>query len=55
MISSLQFQIAFLFLVFSSSLLYAQVPLPSEALLIWQNEEQEAVFHYDLHEFDGEK
>ncbi|GAB2998350.1 alpha-L-fucosidase [Cyclobacterium sediminis] len=55
MFTSIQFNIAAFLLVFSSSLLYAQVPLPSKAQLAWQNAEQVAIFHYDLHVFDGEK
>lgn len=31
------------------------VPLPSQAQLDWQNAELVAVFHYDLHVFDGKK
>ena len=31
------------------------IPIPTEAQLIWQNAELVAVFHYDLHVFDGEK
>ncbi|MGQ7867762.1 alpha-L-fucosidase [Sunxiuqinia sp. sy24] len=31
------------------------LPIPTEAQLTWQNAELVAVFHYDLHVFDGEK
>jgi len=31
------------------------VPIPTQAQLTWQNAELVAVFHYDLHVFDGEK
>ncbi|GGZ37693.1 hypothetical protein GCM10007049_33650 [Echinicola pacifica] len=31
------------------------VPVPSPAQLTWQNAELAAVFHYDLHVFDGKK
>jgi alpha-L-fucosidase len=31
------------------------VPVPTKAQLVWQNAELVAVFHYDLHVFDGEK
>lgn len=31
------------------------VPVPTKAQLTWQNAELVAVFHYDLHVFDGEK
>ncbi|MEN8122235.1 MAG: alpha-L-fucosidase [Bacteroidota bacterium] len=31
------------------------VPVPTEAQMNWQNAELVAVFHYDLHVFDGEK
>ncbi|RAI89426.1 alpha-L-fucosidase [Algoriphagus yeomjeoni] len=30
-----------------------QVPIPTQAQLDWQNSEMVAVFHYDLHVFDG--
>ncbi len=33
----------------------AEVPLPTEVQLQWQNAELVAVFHYDLHVFDGEQ
>jgi alpha-L-fucosidase len=33
----------------------ANVPLPTQAQLQWQDAELVAVFHYDLHVFDGEK
>lgn len=33
----------------------AQVPIPTPAQLQWQNAELVAVFHYDLHVFDGKK
>ena len=33
----------------------AEVPIPTQAQLNWQNAELVAVFHYDLHVFDGEK
>jgi alpha-L-fucosidase len=29
--------------------------VPTKAQLVWQNAELVAVFHYDLHVFDGEK
>lgn len=32
---------------------WAQVPVPTQAQLDWQNAELTAVFHYDLHVFDG--
>ncbi len=32
----------------------AEVPIPTQAQLEWQNAELVAVFHYDLHVFDGE-
>ena len=31
------------------------IPIPSQAQITWQNAELVAVFHYDLHVFDGEK
>ena len=31
------------------------VPIPTQAQLEWQNAELFAIFHYDLHVFDGEK
>ncbi len=31
------------------------IPLPTQAQLNWQNAELTAVFHYDLHVFDGKK
>ena len=31
------------------------VPIPTQAQLDWQNAELVAVFHYDLHVFDGEQ
>jgi len=31
------------------------IPIPTQAQLSWQNAELVAVFHYDLHVFDGEK
>ena len=33
----------------------SEVPIPTQAQLNWQNAELVAVFHYDLHVFDGEK
>lgn len=33
----------------------ADVPIPTKAQLQWQNAELVAVFHYDLHVFDGKK
>ena len=33
----------------------SEVPIPTQAQLTWQNAELVAVFHYDLHVFDGEK
>ncbi|WP_158859775.1 alpha-L-fucosidase [Lunatibacter salilacus] len=33
----------------------ANVPLPTQAQLDWQNAELVAVFHYDLHVFDGKR
>ncbi len=33
----------------------ANIPVPTETQLNWQNAELVAVFHYDLHVFDGEK
>ncbi|NND08476.1 MAG: alpha-L-fucosidase [Saprospiraceae bacterium] len=48
--------ISFLFISFLG---YAQdpakVPIPTQAQLNWQNAEMAAVFHYDLHVFDGKK
>jgi alpha-L-fucosidase len=32
-----------------------KIPIPTQAQLSWQNAELVAVFHYDLHIFDGEK
>lgn len=32
-----------------------EVPIPTQAQLNWQNAELVAVFHYDLHVFDGKK
>ena len=32
-----------------------EVPIPTQAQLAWQNSELVAVFHYDLHVFDGKK
>ncbi len=31
------------------------IPIPTQAQLAWQNSELVAVFHYDLHVFDGKK
>ncbi|MEZ4904799.1 MAG: hypothetical protein R2822_25130 [Spirosomataceae bacterium] len=45
-----------LFLLFlgSSTMVKSQnVPIPSSAQLQWQDAELVAVFHYDLHVFDG--
>lgn len=46
-------------LFFGSASLNAQtspiVPIPTQAQLDWQNAELVAVFHYDLHVFDGKK
>ncbi len=33
----------------------ANIPIPTQAQLDWQNAELVAVFHYDLHVFDGEQ
>jgi alpha-L-fucosidase len=33
----------------------SKVPIPTQPQLTWQNAELVAVFHYDLHVFDGEK
>ncbi|MCY1719325.1 alpha-L-fucosidase [Prolixibacteraceae bacterium Z1-6] len=47
-----------LFLIAFSPLLaqnQAEVPIPTQAQLNWQNAELVAVFHYDLHVFDGVK
>jgi alpha-L-fucosidase len=33
----------------------AEVPIPTKAQIDWQNAELVAVFHYDLHVFDGER
>lgn len=45
--------------VFSINVLKAQdfskTPIPTQAQLNWQNAEMVAVFHYDLHVFDGKK
>lgn len=50
---------AILCLFLTSSLGSAQnqvnVPIPTNAQLTWQNAELVAVFHYDLHVFDGKK
>ncbi len=32
-----------------------KVPIPTQAQLEWQNAELVAVFHYDLHVFDGKR
>lgn len=44
-----------IFLCFALSFAQAQdqVPIPTQAQLDWQNSEMVAVFHYDLHVFDG--
>lgn len=39
----------------ASQTLFSQVPIPTQAQLNWQNAELVAVFHYDLHVFDGKK
>lgn len=54
----MRFKSLFLILSFLSlGLEYSQaqnhVPIPSQAQLNWQNAEMVAVFHYDLHIFDG--
>lgn len=38
-----------------TSFAQSEVPIPTQAQLEWQNAELVAVFHYDLHVFDGEK
>ncbi|MBN3583294.1 alpha-L-fucosidase [Algoriphagus aestuarii] len=38
---------------FNPSFSQSQVPIPTSAQLNWQNAELVAVFHYDLHVFDG--
>jgi len=44
------------FLSFLSLIVKSQnVPIPTSAQLNWQNAELVAVFHYDLHVFDGKK
>lgn len=60
MILSPRYFLSFLaLLLLSNSLLYAQdispVPVPTASQLVWQDSELVAVFHYDLHVFDGEK
>ncbi|MEN2281001.1 alpha-L-fucosidase [Algoriphagus sp. SE2] len=47
--------ITFCFFIFSIGFASAQnqVPIPTQAQLNWQNAEMVAVFHYDLHVFDG--
>lgn len=51
--------VVFPFLFWSSILpVFAQkddIPLPNSAQLTWQDAELAAVFHYDLHVFDGKK
>ena len=51
--------IAFYLLLFSTVILaedrVSKLPLPTEAQLCWQDAELVAVFHYDLHVFDGKK
>lgn len=32
-----------------------EIPLPTKAQIKWQEAERVAVFHYDLHVFDGEQ
>ncbi|MBN3518440.1 alpha-L-fucosidase [Algoriphagus lutimaris] len=49
--SLLSFCLFFLGLTFSQA--QDQVPIPTQAQLNWQNTEMVAVFHYDLHVFDG--
>jgi len=41
--------------VISSAQSSGEVPIPTSAQLDWQNAEMVAVFHYDLHVFDGKK
>jgi alpha-L-fucosidase len=47
--------LSLIFLCFALSFAQAQdqVPIPTQAQLDWQNSEMVAVFHYDLHVFDG--
>ena len=53
------FLIVLFVLVQGTNLVSAQssveVPIPTQAQLNWQNAELVAVFHYDLHVFDGKK
>ena len=55
MLKSNPIHVIALLLILLSNPLFAQIPLPTEAQLVWQNAEQVAVFHYDLHVFDGIK
>jgi alpha-L-fucosidase len=52
-------QLAFLFVFGILGCAMAQedvgIPIPTQAQLVWQNAELVAVFHYDLHVFDGIK
>ncbi|MEN8117103.1 MAG: alpha-L-fucosidase [Bacteroidota bacterium] len=48
--------LSFVISLFIGNILNAQeVPIPIKAQLDWQNSELVAVFHYDLHVFDGKK
>lgn len=50
---SLLFILSFLSLSLKYSQAQNKVPIPTQAQLNWQNAEMVAVFHYDLHVFDG--
>lgn len=51
----LTFLLIFGILGFANAQNNVNIPIPTQAQLTWQNAELVAVFHYDLHVFDGEK
>ena len=57
----MKIRLLFIFLILFTDALLASaqksvdVPIPTQAQLDWQNAELVAVFHYDLHVFDGEQ
>jgi alpha-L-fucosidase len=51
----LTFLLLFGILGYAKSQNDVNIPTPTETQLTWQNAELVAVFHYDLHVFDGEK
>ncbi len=48
-------KVVLVYLLLNNPLFAQEIPIPTQAQLDWQNAELVAVFHYDLHVFDGIK